>query len=542
MAHLGSRRRRVLALPAGLALTLALGFVPAGTASAAGTAGEAGTSAAGGPAATDSPVVTDGPKLSYVVNTHGGRAVLASVEKAITKAGGTVVTSYDRIGVTVATSRNPDFAKTIRKVKGVDSAGATRTAPLPSQSTQDLGAPREVTAEEIAAATAKAERANKAAFAAGRSAKGAEGQPTAQDPLEPLQWDLPAIKADKAHEKTLGSPKVTVAVIDTGVDDTHPDIEPNFNRAASVNCVSGKPDTADGAWRPATGESPHGTHVAGEIAGAKNGIGITGVAPGVRVAGIKASTPEGFFYAEAVVCSFVWAAEHGVDVTNNSYYTDPWYFNCTTDPDQKALVDAVGRATRYAEGKGTVNVAAAGNENYDLTTPSITDTTSPNDSTPVERVVDTKKCFDIPTELPGVVTVSATGAKTLKSSFSNHGLGVIDVAAPGGDSTAYQTPAPPATSGLILGPLPGGRWGYMAGTSMASPHAAGVAALIKSTHPHAPAAAVKALLKAQATGLACPEAYDIDGDGEIDAVCEGGAKYNSFYGAGLVDALAAVRK
>ncbi|NED89138.1 peptidase S8, partial [Streptomyces sp. SID11233] len=82
------------------------------------------------------------------------------------------------------------------------------------------------------------------------------------------------------------------------------------------------------------------------------------------VAGIKVSTTEGFFYTEAVVCGFMWAADHGVDVTNNSYYTDPWYFNCTNDPDQKALVEAVKRATSYAELKGTVNVAAAGNENY----------------------------------------------------------------------------------------------------------------------------------------------------------------------------------
>jgi subtilisin family serine protease len=326
------------------------------------------------------------------------------------------------------------------------------------------------------------------------------------------------------------------------VDDTHPDIAPNFDRAASVNCVSGKPDTADGAWRPSAAESPHGTHVAGEIAGAKNGIGITGVAPGVKVAGIKVANPDGFFYTEAVVCGFVWAAEHGVDVTNNSYYTDPWYFNCADDPDQKALVEAVRRASQYAERKGTVNVAAAGNENYDLASHSITDPVSPNDGTPSDRVIDPHRCFDIPTQLPGVVTVAATGAKGLKSSFSNYGLGVIDIAAPGGDSTTYQQPAPPATSGLILGPLPGGRWGYMAGTSMATPHVVGVAALIKSTHPHASAALVKALLYAEADATPCTDPYDINGDGKVDAVCQGPKNRNGFYGWGTADALAAVTK
>ncbi|MEU9290346.1 S8 family serine peptidase [Streptomyces sp. NPDC048275] len=501
------RSRRAIAIPLGMATATALAFLPNVSASAAQAPGQ---------------VATDATSLSYIVNVRPGHGTSSSVKKAVTAAGGTIVTSYDRIGVIVVHSSNTDFAKTIRGVRGVQSAGATRNAPLPAQSTTDVGTPQVLSAQQEQAASAEA--------AAG------------QDPLEPLQWDLPAIKADKAHEKTLGSDKVTVAVIDTGVDDTHPDIAPNFDRDASVNCVTGKPDTTDGAWRPSAAESPHGTHVAGEIAGAKNGVGITGVAPGVKVAGIKVSTTAGYFYTEAVVCGFVWAAEHGVDVTNNSYYTDPWYFNCKDDPDQRALVDAITRASQYAEKKGTVNVAAAGNENYDLAADSITDPVSPNDATPSDRVIDPSECYDIPTQLPGVVTVAATGAKGLKSSFSNHGLGIIDIAAPGGDSTRYQTPAPPATSGLILGPLPGGGWGYMAGTSMASPHVAGVAALIKSTHPHAPAALVKALLYAEADATPCTDPYDIDGDGKIDAVCEGTKNRNGFYGWGTADALDAVTK
>ncbi|MGW7258143.1 S8 family peptidase [Streptomyces sp. NPDC054834] len=499
--------RRALALPLGTAMATALAFLPNATATAA-------------PAAPVAAAEADATALSYVVNVRPGHAASARVEKAIGEAGGSVVIAYDRIGVIVVHSSNPGFATAVRKVRDVDSAGATRTAPLPAQSTTDVGTPKVLSDEQVAGARA------------------ADGQ----DPLEPLQWDLPAIKADKAHEKTLGSRKVTVAVVDTGVDDTHPDIAPNFDRAASANCVSGKPDTTDGAWRPSASESPHGTHVAGEIAGAKNGVGITGVAPGVRVAGIKVGNPNGYFYTEAVVCGFVWAAEHGVDVTNNSYYTDPWYFNCTTDPDQKALVDAITRASRYAERKGAVNVAAAGNESYDLASDSITDPVSPNDSTPSDRVIDPHECYDIPTQLPGVVTVAATGAKGIKSSFSNYGLGVIDIAAPGGDSTAYQKPEPPATSGLILGPLPGGKWGYMAGTSMATPHVAGVAALIKSTHPHASAALVKALLYAEADATPCTDPYDINGDGKIDAVCEGPKNHNGFYGFGTADALAAVTK
>ncbi|MGW2962072.1 S8 family peptidase [Streptomyces sp. NPDC001220] len=509
-----SRHRRALAIPLGMAMATALAFLPNVSASAADT-----TTTTTVTGASDT---SDATSLSYVVNVRPGHGTSQRVQRAIGRAGGSVVIAYDEIGVIVVHSSNPDFAKTLRKVPGVDSAGATRNAPLPAQSTTDVGTPQALSSEQVAKAEAHA----------------ADGQ----DPLEPLQWDLPAIKADKAHEKTLGSSKVTVAVIDTGVDDTHPDIAPNFSAAQSTNCVSGKPDTTYGAWRPSAAESPHGTHVAGEIAGARNGIGITGVAPGVKVAGIKVATTAGYFYTEAVVCGFVWAAEHHIDVTNNSYYTDPWYFNCTTDPDQKALVDAITRASRFAERKGTVNVAAAGNESYDLASDSITDPVSPNDGTPSDRVIDPHKCYDIPTQLPGVVTVAATGAKGLKSSFSNYGLGVIDVAAPGGDSTAYQAPAPPATSGLILGPLPGGTWGYMAGTSMATPHVVGVAALIKSTHPHASPALVKALLYAEASATPCTDPYDINGDGKVDAVCEGSRNHNGFYGWGTVDALAAVTR
>ncbi|MFI9582913.1 S8 family peptidase [Streptomyces sp. NPDC052236] len=510
MAHLGSRRRRALALPAGLALTASLGFLPAGAASA--------TPAEDIPAA----VATDGPKLSYVVNVKGGYATAKSVKKAIAKAGGSVVIAYDQIGVIVVHSQNPDFAKTIRKVRGVESAGATRTAPLLAASDTAIESERPLTAQEARTAAAQAE--------------------AGQDPLEPLQWDLPAIKADKAHEKSLGSKKVTVAVIDTGVDDTHPDLAPNFDRAASVSCVGGVPNTADGAWRPGPGESDHGTHVAGTIAAAKNGVGVTGVAPGVKVSGIKVSQPDGFFYTEAVVCGFIWAAEHGVDVTNNSYYTDPWLFNCKNDPDQSALIDAHARALRYAERKGAVNVAAAGNSRMDLAADELTDTTSPNDTTPVERVIDPSECLDIPTQMSGVVTVSALGAKNLKSSFSNYGLGVIDISAPGGDSTAFQKPDAPAVDGRILSTLPGGGYGYKAGTSMASPHVAGVVALIKSTHLYAPPALVKALLYKQADDTACTNPYDINSDGTVDAVCEGSTRDNAFYGTGVADALDAVRR
>lgn len=517
MAQLGSRspkRHGRLAVPVALALTASLAFLPSVAASAA----PLGTTA---DAAAGARPDTSGPMLSYVANLNTYATVTAA-EKAVERAGGTVVTSYEQIGVIVAHSQNPDFAKQLRSQRGLFvSVGATRTAPLKTVQTTEEGTTQRLDAADAAKAAATA-------------------QP-GQEPLEPDQWDLRAIKADQAQAVNAGSPDVTVGVIDTGVDDTHPDLAPNFSKGQSANCVGGVADTTDGAWRPYPNGSDHGTHVAGTIAAARNGIGVSGVAPGAKVAAIKVSEPgTSLFYAEAVVCGFMFAAEKGIEVTNNSYYVDPWYFNCKSDDDQKALVEALGRASKYAERKGVLNVASAGNENWDLASHSIVDNTSPDDGTPTPRTIDPHDCLDLPTQLPGVVSVSATGDKGVRSYYSSYGLGVIDVAAPGGDK--WQIPNTPDANGRVLSTLPGGGYGYKQGTSMAGPHVAGVAALLKSAHPSATPAQLQAMLKAQATKTACPDKiYDATGT-LIDATtCQSKWGQTGYYGYGVVDALKAVK-
>ena len=129
------------------------------------------------------------------------------------------------------------------------------------------------------------------------------------------------IHTPEAHAITGGSPSVLVGDIDTGLDYTHPDLAPNVDDAASANCVSGAPVPGKVA---ANDDNGHGTHTAGTIAAASNGIGIVGVAPNVSIAGIKAGNADGFFFPEAVVCAFMWAGTHGFDVTNNSYFADPY--------------------------------------------------------------------------------------------------------------------------------------------------------------------------------------------------------------------------
>ena len=131
-------------------------------------------------------------------------------------------------------------------------------------------------------------------------------------------------------------------------------------------------------------DNGHGTHTAGTIAAAANGIGIVGVAPNVKIAGIKAGNAAGFFFPEAVVCAFMWAGTHHIDVTNNSYFADPWLFNCKNDPEQRAIWTAERRAISYAQQQGVVVVAAEGNQADDLAHPT-QDATSPDDTTPVLR-------------------------------------------------------------------------------------------------------------------------------------------------------------
>ncbi|MGW0827304.1 S8 family peptidase [Streptomyces sp. NPDC002845] len=511
MAHLRSRRRLALAVPVVLSLTASLGFLP-------------GVASAAAPLAEPAAATAKGPDLTYVVNTKANARTISSVKKAIAAAGGSVVATYGKIGVIVVHSANPDFGARMRAVRGVQSAGATRTAPLVAAGTTEVGAADYLSAAEAA------------------KVKAASAEVPGSEPLEADQWDLRAIGADKAAQINPGSKKVTVAVIDTGVDDTHPDLAPNFSASQSANCVSGVADTSEGAWRPTAGAPGdyHGTHVAGSIAAARNGTGVAGVAPGVKVSSIKVSEPnDSLFYPESVVCAFVFAADHGVEITNNSYYIDPWLYNCLDDPDQKAIVDAVNRAQKYATKKGTLHLASAGNSNHDLDSDAIVDTTSPDDSTPVERTIDPHECFDLPTQLPGVVTVSATGVNNLKSFYSTYGYGVVDVAAPGGDSR-YQIPDTPSQNGRVLSTMPNGEFAFLQGTSMAAPHASGVAALLKSKHPWATPAQLQWMLKAQADKTACPESYDQDGDGTPDASCVGGKWVNGFYGYGIVNALKAV--
>ncbi|MFW6689515.1 S8 family peptidase [Streptomyces sp. MAR4 CNX-425] len=506
--------RRLLVLPLALAATAAAGLVP----------GAAATAGPGAPAAAGDP-------LSYVVNSRTDDATLDRVEAAAEDAGGTVVATYPQIGVTVAHSAHPDFGDRLCAVRGVRSAGATRTAPLESTAAAPQDGPF------------RPYEGRRAGLGGGDRSAAAAARGVPQEPLEADQWSLRVVRADRAHAYATGSPRVTVGLLDNGVDDTHPDLAANFSAARSADCVGGAADTSPGAWRPwpGGGVAGHGTWTAGQVAAPRNGVGIAGVAPDVTIASIKASGPgRGFIYAESAVCALVFAADHGIDVANMSFSLDPWHFLCSDDPDQRAILDAVTRASRYATGRGVLQVAAAGNGSRNLADPTFTDVESPADGTPVPRTVDPAECPVAPHMLPGVVSAASVGSEHLKSDHSDHGLGVIDAAAPGGDD--HQIPDTPSRDPYVLSTWPGGEYSSGPGTSAATAQISGVAALLKSEHPHAPPARLRALLYAQADNPGCPYFYDPDGDGVANAVCRGDDRRNSFYGAGVVDALDAVRR
>jgi subtilisin family serine protease len=482
-----------------------------------------GTTASAAPAAeppsTPVPISTpDGTLMSYILNAktaNPGQTRL--VEKAVTKAGGVVVQSWPEIGVVVAHSDRAAFRSAVTAFAGnaVESVGASRTVAVSEGTPAGLAAPWGPGASAYKKDAKKPVNGDLPA---------AESPATTTDPREVEQWDMQMIKADQAHKVTDGSRNVLVGVLDSGIDPDHPDLVANIDVKSSVNCTdAGRPDLSATGWYPTT--SDHGTHVAGTIGAARNGVGIVGVAPNVRMASVKVVNDDGFIYPEYAVCGFIWAGLRHMDVTNNSYYVDPFMYYCEDQPDQYAAKEAVRRAVAWSTKQGVVHAAAAGNATTDLSDNTV-DTTSPDDSTPVTRTINSG-CHDIPAELDGVVTVSAITRTTALAYFSNRGLGVIDVAAPG--------------RSILSTVVKDNGYGFKSGTSMASPHVAGVLALMKSVHPTWTPAQMLEKLRAQADDHACAPAETVSPTVSNGPACVGPATNNSYYGEGIVDALDAVR-
>ena len=400
----------------------------------------------------------------------------------IEAAGGEVRSFLPQIDIAIVDSDNPEFATSAASIKGINTIVADMAIEY------DIPTPVEILSVEEMAANPP--------FSGD------------DDPFFDLQWGHDAVDAPEAWDLGYRGAGVTVAVLDSGIDAEHPDIAPNLNVGLSASFVPGE----DFNVQPGVFFN-HGTHVAGTIAAADNGIGVIGVAPEAEIVAVKVLsefTGSGSF--AGVIEGIVYAADIGADVINMSLGADIPH----NAEGAAALFVAAGRATNYAHQNGVTIFAAAGNDARDLD----------HDGN--------LKSF--PAELPHVVTISATApvgwaldpANTNLdnlASYSNFGQSAIDFGAPGGDASfpgdeVCQGPVlvlPCFAFDLVLSTISEG-WSFSAGTSMATPHAAGVAALIIGANggDMKPAHVIQAL-RGGADDLGKPGQDDIFGKGRVNA-------------------------
>ncbi|NMC39113.1 MAG: S8 family serine peptidase [Bacteroidales bacterium] len=296
----------------------------------------------------------------------------------------------------------------------------------------------------------------------------AENPPSIGDdePYFWIQWGMDAIDAPEAWNEEYTGSNTRVCILDTGIDSEHPDLDENLNIGLSTSFVPNEDYIDD--------EHGHGTHVAGIIAAEDNSSGVIGVAPDAEIVAVKVLNKKGSGAFSWINEGIVYAADIEADVINmslggtlnrNGYYIEEGILVKYPPDENLFLMLAQQRAVNYAFRNGVTIISTAGNEaqNYD----------------------GNGSWIKLPAELQNVIVTSATapynwyvnpdGSLDLPASYTNYGRSLVDIAAPGGDYLLYPNGA--WMYDMVLSTYPGS-YAFIAGTSMASPHVAGVAALI----------------------------------------------------------------
>ncbi len=416
---------------------------------------------------------------------------------AVNAAGGAVTFGHDGAGVAVVRLSAPDFLARLRASKAITDA-----------------------ARDVVVAWQRPD-------VGGTVTASFTNPPDNDRYFNTIQWAPQAVDAPAAWAAGCTGQGVRVAVLDGGIWNVHPDLAPNFDTAHSRSFVPGQ------AYNTDTGTFWHGTHVAGIVAAVDNttnaNSGVIGIAPKATIVGVKVlhgglgsfgAVIEGILYAATPIAN----GGGGADIINMSLGA----VFPKNDPDVRGLVAALNKAVNYADRFGVLVVSAAGNDELDLD--------------------HSGNYVSVPAQSGSGIAVSATGPSGFAlgatnfaqpASYTNFGNSAISVAAPGGDFRLAGTPAGdatctlPTTNGaalarpcwvfdMVMSTNVGG-WAWAAGTSMASPAAAAVAAIIKQRNPGISLGDLKNALARSAQDLGKPG-------------------HDPYYGRGWVNALAACQQ
>ncbi len=443
---------------------------------------------------------------TYLVLFQSQNAIPGNAEKLVIQAGGTLKRSFPQLGVVAAVSEEAQFSARLSRAPEVLSVALDPMIKwIP-----DLGI--SVHQEILPPA-----------------------EPQAHDPTQaiffPLQWNMRAIDADDAWAAgDQGNPAVTVAILDTGVDPTHIDLAGKVDPGRSASFVEDLPDMPEcsdpsliAALFP--GQPPwidlhaHGTHVAGIVAA--QGFGVSGVAPHVSLMAVKVANVCGSGLISWIIDGIVYAADNRADVINMSLSV-LFPRSCRFEDIERrelrnecaAVLAALNRATTYASRQGTLVIAAVGNDALDLD--------------------QAKDLIIMPAESATVMAVSATGPVAAigvepdtPASYTNYGQSLVDVAAPGGDSRRFpegdwdmDMVLSTCSRFSLLFPIcqTGFFYVFADGTSMAAPHAAGVAALADSLYNGGlNAAQLRSIVESTADDLGKPGHDEFYGQGRVNA-------------------------